>query len=296
MPSRSVKSSGTSKTVRTVDDVFSQLELDLGPDASISESSHMIKKLTIGNDALRTQSINELYNPVSIFSPIVANAEALVKSMSNYGVILGGIQATSFFYPVCDFADAPWDFFCCNLNGADRFIIDMTQFAGVDLIEDVRASNGTRVVYFRRSLNGESQPLNIRVYISNQHPLELVLTQPSSYQQTFICPYAAVCFWPRLNKKGLYRSFESNVNQFNFPSGKTKLRIQMKKLSRTVPKKPSSHPSIYTSKDERTEIITFKNECNIDKTLFKRETTKIQNIVYAVSDKSTRYLGNVSGM
>lgn len=297
MPSRSVKSTGTSKTVRTVDDVFSQLELDLNADASLNESRDRIRKLTVNNSTLERQSIDELHNPLTIFAPIVTEPTSLIKSMFVNNVVLGGVQATSFFYPLCEFSDAPWDFFCCNRDGqSDSFVTQLTQSGGLDLVEQVNADNGNKVVYLRRNINGSDQPINIRVYISSEHPLQVVLSQPVSYQQSYISAVGAVCFWPRLNRKRLCRQFTSNVTKFTFPSGKSKHKINIKKMSNTVPRNPSDTPSIYTGADSRIEIVTFRNACNLDKKLFNKEVESMTNVVYAVSDKSTKYLGNIAGM
>lgn len=297
MPSRSVKSTGTSKTVRTVDDVFSQLELDLNADASLNDSRERIRRLTVNNSTLERQSIDELHNPLTIFAPIVTEPSSLIKSMFTNNVVLGGVQATSFFYPLCEFSDAPWDFFCCNNDGqSESFLAQLIQSSGLDLIEQVTADNGNKVAYLRRSMNGSDQPINVRVYASNEHPIQLILSQPVSYQQSYISAVGAVCFWPRLNRKRLCRQFTSNVSKMTFPSGKSKYTINIKKMSNTALKNPSNVPSIYTGADNRIEIVTFNNVCKLDKGLFKKEVEAMTNVVYAVSDKSTKYLGNIAGM
>lgn len=296
MPSKSIRSTGTSKTVRTVDDVFSVLEDELDRSASLADSKRAIDRHTLGNAKLNKDAVNELYNPATILAPTTSNTSMLLKLMFNHKVVLGGIQATSFFYPLCDLSDAPWDFFCCNRYDSDAFITSVKQSCGMDMIEELSSDNGVRVVYFRRNANGVSKPINIRVYISDDEPLQMVLSQPMSYQQSFVSAVGAVCFWPRLNSKGLCRQFEKNVSKFNFPSGKSKLTINMKKMSRTKPKNPSSGVSIYTAGDDRTETICFENVCKLDKVLFKKEIKKIQSIAYAVSEKSSRYLGEYSDM
>lgn len=296
MPSRSIKSTSTVKTLRTVDDVFSQVDETLGPDAGLSETYDKIMRLTAHDRNLAAESLDTLYDPIGIFAPMSANPEALLRSMFRHKAVLTGIQATSFFYPLCEFVDAPWDFFCSNRYDSDTFVTEVTQSCGVDLVEQVTADNGTRVVYFRRNVNGEQRPVNIRVYISDDEPLHSVMSQNASYQQTFISAVGAVCFWPRLNKKGLYRRFDNNRSRLVFPSGRTALTINMRKMSRTAPKNPSSTPSIYTGADNRIEKIVFKNKCGAHKTQFDKESKKLQNIVYAVSEKSTKYLGDTGDM
>jgi hypothetical protein len=296
MPSHSIKSTSTFKTLRTVDDVFSQLEDVLDPDAGLSESYKKIMRLTAHDKNLAKQSIDILYDPAEILKPVSANPEALLKSMFMHRVVMSGIQATSYFYPLCEFVDAPWDFFCCNRYDSDAFITEITQSCGLDLVENITADNNIRVVYFRRNLNGQSKPINVRVYISDDEPLYSVLSQPMSYQQSFVSPIGAMCFWPRLNKKRVYRRFDLNNSRLVFPSGRTALTINMQKMSRTAPKNPSTTPSIYNAKDNRTEMIIFKNKCGADKVSFKKETKKLENVVYAVSENSTKYLGDMGDM
>jgi hypothetical protein len=296
MPSHSIKSNSTFKTLRTVDDVLSQAEDTLDADASLVETYNRIMKLTTHNKTLERESIDELYDPVKIMIPVSANPEALLKSMFMHRVVLSGIQATSFFYPLCEFVDAPWDFFCCNRYDSGSFISEITQSCGLDQVEDINADNGTRVVYFRRNMNGQTKPINIRIFISDDEPLHAVLSQPMSYQQSFVSPVGAMCFWPRLNKKRVYRRFDLNRPRMSFPIGRTALTINMQKMSRTAPKNPSTTPSIYSAKDNRTEIVVFKNKCGADKVSFKKETKKLENIVYAVSENSTKYLGDMGDM
>lgn len=297
MPSRSIRSTGTSKTVKTVDDVFSVLDQDLDPDASLIESRERIRTLTLNNSSLEKDSIDQLHSPLIILAPVCTNSSALLKSMFINNVMLGGVQSTSFFYPVCEFGSAPWDFFCSSKNDVgDKFITDMRQFSGADQVEDITATNGTRVVYFRRNINGSNQPINIRIYVSAEHPIDIILSLPMSYQQSFISAAGAVCFWPRLTGKKLYRTFELNSSRLSFPIGKTKFVSNISKLTKTTLKKPLGFPHIYTAQDNRIEIVTFRNECSFDKDIFKDKVAKLQNLVYAVSDKSTKYLGNTASM
>lgn len=296
MPPHSIKSSSTFKTLKTVDDVFSCMEDILDPDAALCESYDKIMRLTAHDKKLKAESLEMLYDPVVIFNPVSANPEALLRSMYMHRAVLSGIQATSFFYPLCEFEDAPWDFFCCNRYDSESFVLDVTQACGAELVEEVTADNGTKVVYFRRNMNGRSKPINIRIYISDDEPLHSVLSQDSSFQQSFVSAVGAVCFWPRLNKKKVYRRFDHNKSRLMFPVGRTSVSIHMQKMSRSAPKNPSSTPSIYTQADKRTETIIFRNKCGADNTSFNKESKKIDNIVYAVSEKSTKYLGDTGDM
>jgi hypothetical protein len=296
MPSHSIKSTSTFKTLRTVDDVFSQLEDVLDPDAGLSESYQKIMRLTTHDSKLAKDSIDTLYDPVEILKPVSANPEAFLKAMFMHKVLLSGIQATSYFYPLCELEDAPWDFFCCNKYDPSVFVMKITQFSAVDVVEEVSADNGVRVLYLRRNMNGKKRPINIRIYISDDEPLHSVLSQPMSYQQSFVSAVGAVCFWPRLNKKRVFRRFDKNNSRMTFPIGRTSLTINMQKMSRTTPKNPSPTASIYTGADKRIEDVIFKNKCSVDNILFDIEARKIKTIVYAVSEKSTKYLGDLGDM
>lgn len=295
MVPRSVKSHAS--TVRTIDDVFSQLEIDLREDASLIESRDRIRRLTKNNTALESESIDQLQSIRNIVAPVCPNGDALIKSMFRNKVVLGGVQATSFFYPMCTFTQAPWDFFCPSKGGmGDDFVNGLVQFSGLDVLEDLTSGDGTRVVYLRGSVNGTTEPINVRVYISSENPIQCVFNYEMSYQQTFISPVAAVCFWPRLNKKGYYRVFKSNTSQHEFPRGKTVFTVNIKKMSKTHPKVVQTTPSIYNGISDRIEAVIFKNELKLDKVIYKAEASKIESIVYAVSQDSTRYLGSTSGM
>jgi hypothetical protein len=81
-----------------------------------------------------------------------------------------------------------------------------------------------------------------------------------------------------------------------FPIGRTSLTINMQKMSRTTPNNPSPTASIYTGADKRIEDVIFKNKCSVDNILFDIEARKIKTIVYAVSEKSTKYLGDLGDM
>jgi hypothetical protein len=295
MSPRSTKSCAS--TVRTVDDVFSQLDVDLGENASLAESRDRIRKLTKNNNILEYKSIDQLQSIRAVLAPVCVNVDSLIKSMFRYKVALGGIQATSFFYPLCTFSQSPWDFFCSNKNDmGDKFVTDLIQFSGLDLIEDLKSDTKERVVYFRGTVNGTDEPINVRVYISDTDPMQSVLNYEMSYQQTFVSPVAAVCFWPRLNRKSYYRVFKSNSSQREYPTGKTVVTVNMRKMSRTTVKNPQSTPSIYTGVLDRVEVVVFKNELKLDKNVFNKQASKIQSIVYAVSEHSTKYLGDTSGM
>lgn len=295
MPTRSIKSSAS--TVRTVDDVFSQLDIDLDDNASLAESRDRIRKLTRNNNALESESIDQLQSIRSVLAPVCASVNSLIKSMFKYKVALGGIQATSFFYPLCTFSEAPWDFFCSDKNDmGDKFVDDLIKFSGLDLIEDLKSDTKQRVVYFRGAVDGTGQPINVRVFISDTDPMQSILSYEMSYQQTYISVVAAVCFWPRLNKQNYYRVFKSNLSQREYPTGKTVTTIDMKKMSRTTVKNPKSAPSIYMGVLDRVEVIVFKNELKLDKNVFNKQASKIRSMVYAVSEHSTKYLGDTSGM
>lgn len=291
MAPRSIKSTST---VKTVDDVFSQLDIDL-PNAGLDESRRYIRKLTGTNNKLESEAIEQLQDPSMHLSPIAPDPIALLKLMSKYKVALGGIQATAFFYQICDITSAPWDFFCHNATG-DEFIQGFLQITLCKTLEDLRGSDGNRVVYLRKSINGLLNPANIRIYISDAQPMSSILNLKLSYEQACLFASGAIFFWPKLQQKGLYREFESNNGLKAYPKGKTIQKIEIDSLRKTSLKKPLQSPFIHTGIVDRVESVIFSNSNQISKSETQKEVKMLQNIVYAVFNSSTKYLDSTCNM
>ena len=115
------RSVASQSTVNTVDDVMSLLNSGVKRDASLSEARDYTRKIAKQNTMLADESVDELESIEGILSPITSNPAVLVNLMLECGAVLGGPQATSFFYPICEHFDCPWDFFC-SAEKADKFI------------------------------------------------------------------------------------------------------------------------------------------------------------------------------
>lgn len=292
MPRGSVASGST---VRTVDDVMSQMDQCIGINASLKESRDFIKSVTKGNRALASDAIDEIENVESILSPITSNPRRLVQLMMRHDAIIVGPQATSFFYPICDFDGCPWDMFC-HVKESDRFVDGYKSSSGADAIEDVCTKDGIRVVHMRRSLSGSTNPCKIRIFISPKHPVESVLEMKNTYEQSFISCVGAVCLWPRLQSHRLYRTFCANPGIKDYPRGSTYYESSIRIGKKTSLKKPMETPSVYVGLDKRADSLIFKNTCGLDREQYYKKVGELQSIVYCAFNNSTRYLGTIGNM
>lgn len=291
----SPRSITSNSTVRTVDDVMSVMELSISKNASLSESKKFVRQITTKDGILRAQSIDELESITGIVSPITSNPNALILAMSKSGAMIGGAQATSFFYPICQVTDCPYIIFC-HSETADEFINIYRSTSGVDLIEDLGSTMTTRAVHFRKSINGMKKPASIVIYVSKRHPLESILSLKNSYEQTAISAVGAICFWPKLQSQGLYRVFDLNPGLTDYPKGNVFYQMVISPGKKAITKKPMTQPSIYNRISAREEIVVFKNACNIDNVIYNQKLVELQNIVYCVFNTSSRYLGHTADM
>ncbi len=295
MPPHSARSVST---VTTVEDVFDQMERDLDVHAGLSESRRYVQKITKGNAPLGLCALQELQSPVTFFSVIVPDASRLLVSMSKYGAILGGIQATSYFYPIADITGASWDFFCTiESNKYDNFSTEFRQYSGANLLEDIRHGNDKRVMYLRKSMNGSQAPINIRIIGTKGPPLAMILELRESYRQSYISSVVAMCFWPSLMKRSQYRVLESNRGLDGYPLSKTSVATTInKRLNQIRRKEPQKVPSVHVATDDRVESVVFEDVDYIDKATHKTMSSTYINTVYSIFNGSTRYLGTVGNM
>lgn len=291
MPPASVSSR---TTVRTIDDVFSVIDTELPEDASMSTAKDFVRKLTGTNKALRDLSIKELESLPVYLSHVLSNTSAFINLMLKCKAVLGGPQATSYFYPICGPTECPWDFYC-HAKFGDAFVDGFRQMSGADMIEDVKHGS-VRLVHFRNSVNGMRDTSKIRIYISDEEPLASIFNLRSSYEQSFLSASTAVCFWPKLQSRDVYRVFESNSGQKAYPVGKTFYSIQLKSLRQTSTKRPLQAPAVYTGLETRVEYVPLDNNSKCDSRLFAKEISAMENIMYAVFNDSTRYLGSTGNM
>jgi hypothetical protein len=282
-------------TVKTVDDVMSLMEEKLGDSASLSESRRFITNLGKRDSVLASSVLEEIESIRSVVSPITQNIDALTKLMVRTGAVLGGLQATSFFYPLCDLTGAPWDIFC-HTDTADDFITNYIQSSGSEIVEDVSADNLKRVVHLRRSVPGCSSPVNVRVFVCNSHPISSVMDLRNTYEHTVISAAGAIHFWPRLTSKRIYRVFDSNLGTSAYPRGKTFYEITSDPLHRTRPRKQMEVPEIFSGLESRVESVIFKNVCNVPNTEYCALIDSLEGIVYSVFNSSTKYLGHTGDM
>jgi hypothetical protein len=291
---RSTQSSIAS-TIRTVDDVFGAI--DLNGNQSLEKCRSFIASLDGVNPKVKSDSLRALQSPEQVFCPLTANVGGLLKALHAYGVILGGAQATSFFYPICNPPDSPWDFFYDSRNGdPDGFISLFMQLTMYDTIEDISSDGGHRVVHLRGNGSTMKGPINVRIFVSPYDTISRVLSFKVSHLQSFVSSTMAVCFWPRLTARNTFREFESNNGFDVYPSGKTVCLTKISGLSLVKPRVTMSRPSIYSIEDKRTEFIVFENVLKIPSREFNKSVEQIKQSHYAVYNSSTRYMGSTATM
>jgi hypothetical protein len=282
-------------TIRTVDDVFAALELS--GNQSLQQSRDYINRTPGIPREVRVGAIQELHSPLQIFCLITANAKSLLIAMHKYSVILGGPQATAFFYPICGPTDVPWDFYCDSRKCDPQNFIDLLQqLTMYDLIEDISSDDGHRVVHFRGHASGISEAMTIRVFVSPYDTISRILNLKSSYSQSFASSTVAVCFWPKLNAAGHYRAFNNNDGLADYPVGKGVFNAAVNGLTLVKPKNPSHQPTILPIHDKRSELHVFKNLVGVNPSDYDRCVEQVTHSYYAIFNTSTRYLGSVGNM
>ena len=282
-------------TLVTVSDVMSLMDTSLSTTASLSESRKFILGQTKRDKVLGNQAIDEIENLKNILIPIAHNASSLVNLMAKTGAILSGPQATSFFYPICNEVEAPWDIFC-HSSTAEDLIRGYMQSCSPELVEDSRTDNNMRVVHMRKSVPGYGSPANIRVYVSNSDPMASILSLKNTYEQTAVSAVGAVCFWPKLMSRGAYRTLDSNVGKSLYPKGRTFYEVRLSKMKKIRLRKEMDSPEVIVGLGQSVESVIFKNTSNIPDEDYSTLTEAFKNVVYAVFNSSTKYIGSTSGM
>ena len=93
---------------------------------NISEEENVIaglnKRVSLNKRAVKLL-LDRRRNPVHFFKPLVENPEAFLKLMRDWSLILGGIQAASFFLPRLQTANCPWIFFCDSEHEVIRDVL-----------------------------------------------------------------------------------------------------------------------------------------------------------------------------
>jgi hypothetical protein len=294
--SRSVASASTVLTVDDALDRLSMIEEQHG-ESSLADARQIIRDLCGKNSKLTRDAIDVLHSPSVFFGSLCANSVSLLSTMFKCNCILGGIQATSLFFPIAGVTDAPWDFYCGTTDGdPDRFISEFAQITMFTKIEDIKSTTGERTVHFRGNVNGTPTPVMVRIFVAHRKAMESILELTYSYQQSYISAVGAVCYWPRLGQNRQYRIFSTNSGLKAYPTGKSKPPSNIRSMKHVTPRTTAATPSIYTANDSRIQIVAFKNEIAVADTVFAKAAQGLDKCVYAVHNTSTRYLGHLGGM
>jgi len=277
-------------TIRTVDDVFEQLSIheEKTGEASLDQAREFISQTCKTDTKLARDSIQSLESPSIFFGVLCPDSKTLLKLMYKCNTVLGGIQATAFFFPIAQVMTAPWDFYCSPVDGnPDEFISRFGQISMFDMLEDISSDTAERVVYYRGNANGTSAPINVRIFVSLKSTIESILELKFSYQQSVISAIGGICFWPRLGKHRQFRAFPSNLGQSCYPKGNTICRTHISNLRKVEARVTLNIPSVYTGYDNKIGIIIFDNETKIPKDDFAAGVSEMLNIVCSLMDLCT---------
>lgn len=292
----STKTYGSRSTIKTTSDVFDVLE-SRGVD-NLREARKIARRESGRDSKLADEVLAELQSPIAAFSKLTAVPESLLKLMLETNTYLGGIQATSYHYAVCGVLDAPWDFFCSTRHGDPAtFAAQLQVLTLSSKVEHMHSVEGDFDVYiFRKSLNGTHDPITMRVFVSEDHPLASILDMKTTYQQSAISATGTVCFWPDLLsvKPREYRIFEGNQGLNKYPTCKSKFKNRHTKI---IPAATPLHGNkrIYSGVS-KTDNVMFENATNMNQALFNTRQRELVSMVYAACANSTKYLGHMGDM
>jgi hypothetical protein len=142
---------------RTTSDVLDLLQQDDTGQKKMSlrDTRKKVRDITGRDTALAAQTIKEIQSITEIFSSISSIPSSMVKLLHKTNTYLGGLQATSYFYPISGITDSPWDLFCSSTYGDPETLIgELPVNTGAELIETMVSSSGHRkMLLYRRSVN-----------------------------------------------------------------------------------------------------------------------------------------------
>lgn len=281
-----------------IDDIIEQLRND-DPDIarpSIENTRDFTTRIYVENNT-DNQATKLLEDPIVFFAVLCRDSRVLLKAMYDCNAVLGGFQATSFFFPVVTAISAPWDFYCSNANGdPSEFILRVDEITGFDMIEDKSFVTGERTVHYRGNFTDLDEMLDIRIFISNRSAMEMILDLESSLEQSAITATVGICFWPRLTTQRQYKVFEYNGGHDDYPIASMIARPKITNMNRVRRKSSYDEPVIYGALDKKMRIEVFDNEIDISQESYDFSLACMTGIVYAVYNSSTRYLGTVGAM
>lgn len=291
---RSTNTTRTYNSTKTASDVLDLL--DTTSDARNLRDAKRFIRRNAADATVAQEAIGMLESPVAILQPISSIPDRLVKSMFECNACIGGIQATSIQMPLCNAIQAPWDFFCSTVHGkADEFVAEFHILTNSEKVEHVQSVEDQFSIHvFRKSINGTTEPLIMRIFVSSMHPFEAILDMKNTHQQSIISACGVICFWPKLMYSKTYIAFENNRGLSKYPSPSVKFTNKHSKLSR-IQKGVQDKIQIITGLSN-TEHILFENIGGVNAAKFKASQDELRNIAYAVSSKATKYLGHTNGM
>ncbi|HAA5926480.1 TPA_asm: hypothetical protein GFY42_15260 [Listeria monocytogenes] len=278
-----------------MDDVMSAIDTGLPPDASLQQSMEAVIRLTEGNAKLRDISLKQITSLDQYLGSVSTHPKAFIESMFKCGAMLVGPQATSYMYPICDIENYPWDFFCPSSTFCDFVDFYKSDPKSV-LLEELGVDGHLRVAYFSKYINTIIGSCNVRMFEIKGNPIAKVLELKNTYEQSFISPVCAFCFWPRLHKLTSYRELSCNPGLKGYVRCGITLKTQIVKMKQTRLRKPMEEPLIVSTSSKRAEVVFFENEYGLDRILFQEQGYDMKNMMYAIYNNSTRYLGTVGNM
>lgn len=282
-------------TILTLDDVMSEIDARLPPDASLKQSMEAVMKLTEGNPRLRDMSLKQIISLDQYLGSVSTDPMSFIDSMFKCRAILAGPQATSYMYPICEIDGYPWDFFCPSVsfrNFVDSYKSDPKSV----LLEEVGVDGHLRVAYFSRLVSDTMGSCIVRIFEVKRDPIETVLELKNTYEQSFISPVCAFCFWPRLHSLKSYRELSHNAGLQGYVRCGIKFKSQITNMKLTRLRKPMEQPLVVSTSSKRAEAVFFENEYGLNRIMFQEQGDNMRNMMYAIYNNSTRYLGTVGNM
>ncbi|RKF65773.1 hypothetical protein OnM2_003021, partial [Erysiphe neolycopersici] len=191
-------------SLRTVDDVLECLSIQKEQHGDISRSDAMrfVTRVCDGDDRVVQDTRRAL--------------DILVSYLVPCDVVLGCVQAISFFYPFANFTQAPWGFYC-NLRSSkpEVFINRLREITMRDVLQDTKLQSGYRTVHMRGTVNGSLSNIDVQIYCGPVSPYASILSLPSSYEQSLLSACGGICFWSKLKNDDPERRRESDQELYD---------------------------------------------------------------------------------
>lgn len=150
------------------------------------ECTSFLDKVCPHDTELAVRANTLINRKVSHLTPVCLMPKSLVRLMHDCDAVLESPQATSFSYPLVDFTQSSWDFYCDSRPGlSQKFIDGVNQITMHDIMQHSSKAEGFSIVHIRGNVNEPTHPIYIRIYCGPVDPYTSVLLLPFSHQQSW---------------------------------------------------------------------------------------------------------------